>query len=403
MPNLLNEIQADAAPSYSQRSLRVVVLSGYPETLMKFRGPMLAAMVAAGHEVIACAPVETGLFGVGMQDLHEQLRAIGVTFRPIVLERTGMNPAKDLRSLLSLTALLRELRPDAVLAYTPKLVIYGSLATRLAGVPRCYSMITGLGYTFGEVRGKWRLVNKVLRGLYRLGLRHNTAVFFQNPDDRDYFLASGLLRDRGKAVLINGSGVDIHHYADAPAVASPPSFLLVARLIEDKGVRLFAEAARALRGRHPGATFRVLGPIENHPAAIPEEDVRRWHDAGDIEYLGVAGDVRPALAGASVFVLPSYYREGTPRSILEALAMGRPVVTTDAPGCRETVVDGENGYLIPPRDARALEGAMERFILDPTTIPRMGRRSRAIAEEKYDVRKVNGVILDRMDLVATAP
>ncbi len=370
---------------------RILVLGGLANSLVNFRGALLAEMVRRGHEVIGCAAEDC-------PEVADQLAAMGVRYVPLHFKRAGLNPFSDLLLLFRLVKLLRRLRPDIVLAYTIKPVIYGSLACRLAGVQRCYSMITGLGYAFmGGVGLRQRLVGKVAPLLYRVALAGNAGVFFQNRDDLALFANTGLLRARHKALVINGSGVDTEYYRRAPLPGGPVAFLLIARLLKDKGIAEYAAAALAIKQRYPDTLFRLVGPLDPNPAAIGKDQIETWNRAGVIEYLGEARDVRQHLAACKVYVLPSY-REGTPRTVLEAMATGRPVITTDAPGCRETVAHGENGFLVPVKDVGALVEAMERFITHPEWIPRMGERGREIAEIKYDVRKVNAAILRHMHL-----
>jgi glycosyltransferase involved in cell wall biosynthesis len=261
-------------------------------------------------------------------------------------------------------------------------------------------MVTGLGYVFMGNSPKQRLIRPLVSFLYRKALAANSKVFFLNSDDRRLFGRLGIADQPGKSVLINGEGIDIHHFSEQRIEPAPPKFLMIARLIRDKGIREYAEAARLLGKRHPQALFRLLGPPDVNPTAVPLSQIQAWHGEGRIEYLGETRDVRPYLADANVFVLPSY-REGLPVTIMEAMASGRPVVTTNAPGCRETVVDGDNGFLVPVGNAEALAEAMERFALQPELIKRMGRRSREIAEEKYDVHKVNATIMKSMALEQT--
>lgn len=370
---------------------KVVVLAGYAESLVTFRGQLLAAMVRAGHQVVACAPERPA-------KVVEALRALGVEYRSVELNRTGMNPLKDLGGCLRLRRLFRELKPDLFLGYTVKPVIYGSIAARLAGIPRRYSMITGLGYAFSGSTLRHRLVRALVCRLFRLSLPLNDKVLFQNPDDLSLFAEEGLIASKEQGVLVNGSGVDLAAFSPAPLPPGEPVFLLIARLLKDKGIPEFVEAARMLKERCPRARFVLLGPLDSNPAAISARQVAEWREAGIIEYPGETEDVRPFIARASVFVLPSAYREGTPRTILEAMAMGRPIVTTDTPGCRETVVEGENGFLVPAKNAAALAVAMERFILEPGLSERMGRASLRIATEKYDVHLVNQVIMSSLGL-----
>ncbi|MFL5639233.1 MAG: glycosyltransferase family 4 protein [Gemmatimonadaceae bacterium] len=372
------------------RVARVVVVAGFADSLINFRGPLLRRLVADGHQVTACAPDAT-------DRVRGELAALGVEYRHIPVQRARMNPVHDLNTLRALTAVYREIQPDVVLAYTIKPVIYGSIAARLARVPQVCSLITGLGYSFGTATWRQRALNPLVRLLFRFALARNRVVFFQNPDDLRQFVDAGLATEQ-QAVLVNGSGVDLEHFAVAPIPEGEPIFLLVTRLIWEKGVGEYVEAARQLKGRYPNARFRVLGPLDPNPAAVSRAQLETWCAEGMIEYLGSTDDVRPALAAASVFVLPSAYREGTPRSVLEAMAMGRPVITTDAPGCRETVVSGRNGFLVPINDSTALAAAMERFIRDPGLVVSMGAHSRSIAEKKYDVHLVNRVMMQAMGL-----
>ena len=373
---------------------RVMVVGGHADSLIHFRGPLLRRLVAEGHDVTACAP-DAGA------DVRRELAALGIAYRHVPIQRAGMNPMRDVGTVRALTALYREVQPDLVLTYTIKPVIYGSLAARLSRVPRICSLITGLGYSFGTATLRQRALNPVVQSLFRFALAHNEVVFFQNPDDLRQFVDAGLASDR-QAVLVNGSGVDLEHFRVAPLPEGTPTFLLTTRLLWEKGVGEYVEAARTLKAKYPTARFRLLGPLDPNPAAVSRAQLDAWSAEGVIEYLGSTNDVRPAIADTSVFVLPSAYREGTPRSILEAMAMGRAIITTDAPGCRETVRGDENGFLVPVSDSIALAGAMERFLRDPGLVAPMGVRSRAIAEEKYDVHLVNRVMMRAMGLSAEA-
>lgn len=364
----------------------VLILGSYAPSLINFRGSMIQAMRSAGWRVAAVAP-----------DIDEvtdhSLRDLGVKPISVPMARTGLNPLADLVLYRRLVNIFRTEKPDVILAYTIKPVIWGLLAARKGGLPRTVAMITGLGYAFTEgvaSNVKQRLVSLVATVLYRLALNRADHVLFQNPDDRSLFLRLGLLVDRGQVSIINGSGVDLTHYLAVP-LPDRPVFLMVGRLLGAKGVREYAAAALALKVRHPEWQFLLAGWPDPGPDAIDASELEAWIRAG-IEYLGHLDDVRPAIARAQIFVLPSY-REGTPRSVLEAMAMGRPIITTDAPGCRETVVTGVNGILVPPRDAVALERAMEELVLQPVRTTSMGQASLAMAQARYDVHKVNAAIM----------
>ena len=373
--------------------MKIVIVASLPRSFVNFRGHFLMALVAAGHEVHAVAP--------GMLEdaqTRDWLTAQGVFGHDIVMARTGLNPLKDMATLMALWRLLRAIGPDAVLGYTIKPVIWGSLAATLAGVPRRFALITGLGYAFtGSASGKRRIVQGAARWLYRQALARCGLVFFQNPDDMQVFRDLALLPKAARCVVVNGSGVDVEAFAQAPLPALPLRFLLIARLLGDKGIREYAAAAAYIRRSHPEVSFHLVGGHDSNPDAIPAEELAAWVASGTLVAPGEVSDVRPSIAQSHVYVLPSY-REGTPRTVLEAMAMGRAVITTDAPGCRETVVDGDNGYLVPLRDAAALAEAMQRFINDPSLVQTMGAQSRRRAEDKYDVHKVNAVMLAEMRL-----
>ena len=373
--------------------MRFLVIAGFPDSLLLFRGPLLKALRASGYEVHVAAPD----LPVG-SPLRQQLEAYGLHAHHIPLHRTGMNPLEDLATLLRLWRLMRHIRPDHVLGYTVKPVIYGSLAARLAGVPHRFALITGLGYAFQgpEQSGSRGVLRWLVIRMYGVALGGNHKVFFQNPDDEALFCSLGILRSVTPSCVVNGSGVDVAQYAVAP-LPTAPHFLLIARLLGDKGVREYVEAARLVRAYQPNVMFSLVGWIDKNPDAIHQHELDAWVDEGVIKYLGRLKDVRPAIANSSVFVLPSY-REGTPRTVLEAMAMGRAIITTDAPGCRETVVNGDNGFLVPVKAVDELAAAMLRFIEEPSLVIRMGICSRRIAEEKFDVDKVNAVMLKEMGI-----
>lgn len=369
-----------------------LLVASFPDSLIRFRGPLLLALVAEGLDVHVAAP--------GLNDalnIRIELEALGVTVHQIGLTRTGTNPLADLSTVAGLWRLMRRVKADYVLGYTIKPVIYGSLAAWLAGVPNRFALVTGLGYAFtGDASGKRGLLRKLIQGLYRFGLSKTRKVFFQNPDDEALFRQLGLLPARTPSCVVNGSGVDVADYTVA-LLPGTPSFLLIARLLGDKGVREYAQAACKVKAKYPETCFRLVGWIDENPDAIDEQELNAWILSATIEYLGKLDDVRPAIENCSVYVLPSY-REGTPRTVLEAMAMGRAIITTDAPGCRETVTEGDNGFLVPVQTVDALVTAMEKFIADPSLVARMGQRSREIAVEKYDVHKVNEVMLKEMEI-----
>jgi len=366
---------------------RVVVLGSYAPSLILFRGPLIAELVRRGYDVIAMAPRIDA-------DTDAAVRALGAKPQEIALDNASMSPAATMATIRALEAAFRRIAPQAVIAYTIKPVTLGTLAAARAKVPNIVALITGLGFAFTEGGGlKRRLSRIVATLLYKRALAKASSVIFQNPDDRAFFRAARILR-RDDASVVNGSGIDLARFEPAP-LPEAPIFLMIARLLGDKGVREYAAAAALVKAKHPQARFQLVGYLDPSPDGITQAEVDGW--AGAVEFLGRMDDVRPAIAAARAYVLPSY-REGTPRSSLEAMAMGRPIVTTDVPGCRETVVDGVNGLLVPVRDAEALAGAMARLIAEPALAENMGRESRRIAEEKFDVHRVNEAILEAAGL-----
>ena len=371
---------------------RVILLGSYPFALINFRGKLIEDLVDRGHEVIGCAPGEN-------EEVQRSLETLGARYEPVRMQRTGMNPIADLVSMVSLWRTFRRLKADAIFAYTIKPVVYGSFAARLAGIPRIHSMITGLGYAFmGDTR-KQRLVGVLAKFLYRNSLRLNHGVFFQNEDDAKLFVDQQLLAP-DKVTITGGSGVDLEHFALEP-LPDKVRFLMCGRILVEKGVREYFDAAREVKARFPEAEFVYVGPFdEGNPAAIQESDLAEMNANGQVEVHGFAEDVRPFFRECSVFVLPSY-REGTPRTVLEAAAMGRAVITTNGPGgCKQTVRDGESGYLVPIKNSAALAEAMVKILQSPERIEKMGKTGRALMAERFDIRKVNATIIETMGLAA---
>lgn len=359
----------------------ILFLASYAPSLLNFRGPLIRDFLAAGHRVSVGAPDIT-------PDLRNRLGEMGVEVHDTPLRRTGTGILADLRYYLGLSRLMARIHPDVVLTYTIKPNIWGAFAAKRARIP-AVAMVTGLGYAFtdsGYTSSGQRLVRAVARLLYRVATGCNARVIFQNPDDRDDFCAAGCLADVSKAGMVNGSGVDMEHYARQP-LPNEPVFLMIARLLRNKGVREYAQASLSLLQQHPEARCLLVGSFDDGPDGISKADLDHWISGG-LEYLGAQDDVRPVLAQARVYVLPSY-REGTPRSVLEAMSMGRAVITTDSPGCRETIRDGVEGFLVPVRDSQALLLAMKRMLDNPSGTQKMAEAAFRRAAEKYDVHAVN--------------
>jgi len=342
---------------------------------------LIRALKDAGYEPVVIAPQDHAA--------EARMQALGVERIPVRIDRSGANPWADLRLLARYRALLRQLRPAAYLGYTIKPNIYGSLAAASLGIPALPN-VSGLGTAF--IRGG--ALQGVVTALYRVGFARAPVVFFQNDEDRQLFVARRIVR-ADQARVLPGSGVDLERFAPASPPPDPLTFLLIARLLRDKGVVEFADAARSLRAELPNARFQLLGPIdEGNRTAISRAELDSWVRDGVIEHLGTTDDVRPSIAAASAVVLPSY-REGLPRSLLEAGAMARPLIATDVPGCRDVVEEGVNGYLCRARDARSLAQAMRRFAdLPPAERLAMGDAGRRKVQERFSEEFVVRAYLD---------
>ena len=345
------------------------------------RADLIRYLRSLGHQVtVVCAP------DTEINFLHR----MGVSLASWSVSRRGMNPVTELLSIFRLRSILSQIKPSIVLCFTQKAVLYGSIAVRSIRNCSVFSVFAGLGFLFGNENRLVCAVSPLIHAIFRQSLKNNPLVFFQNPDDQYHFISKSIL-PHDRTCRIYGSGVDTTRFSPSPRSGSysETSFLMIARLIVPKGVLEYIEAASILkREGHPTRAL-LLGPFDDHPTAVDPEIIRASQDSGVIEYLGTTTDVRPYLDDADVFVLPSFYREGTPRSALEAMAMAMPIITTDSPGCRETVIHDRNGYLVPVRDPQGLADAMRNLVGNHKRIREMGQRSRELAIDRYDVEKVN--------------
>jgi len=354
------------------RPLTICLVCNTGFAIYTYRQGLIRMLVAKGVRVVVLAPRDRTF------PLLEQM---GCECIDLPVASKGTNPLHDLRTLAALYSHYRRIRPSVVFHYTIKANIYGSVAAWLARVPSI-AVTTGLGYVFIQKSHAAR----VAKALYRFAFRFPREVWFLNRDDEQAFLNERLLTHPERAKLLHGEGVDIDHFALAPLPeAGPVTFVLIGRLLWDKGVGEYVEAARMLRARYPGARFQLLGPVGvDNPSAITQADIDGWSKEGIVEYLGEAHDVRPFIANADCVVLPSY-REGIPRTLMEASAMGRPIVATNVPGCREVVDDGVTGLLCEVKNARSLVDALAR-ILEMTGEARrgMGTRGREKVVAEFD-------------------
>ncbi len=360
--------------------------------LVGFRLSMLVAFSDGGYAVKAFAPNLT-------EEHAKQLSQFGIDAGSYRLDATGFNPIKDMRNVWLMARMLRKESPDVVLLNNAKPVIFGGMAAALAGVRRRCALVGGLGYSFIEHRSSGqglsrKLTKWLVSTLYAISFRTTDVIIFHNRDDLNFLVGRGIC-PKNKAAVVPGSGVDLAMFTES--LDRPRSvFVFVGRLLRDKGIEEFLDAARMLKKKHAGIRFLVVGGLDANPASLREGDIKDAVGEGIVEWAGHVKDVRPYLLAASVFVLPSY-REGLPRSALEAMACGLPVITTDVPGCREVVRNGCNGILVPVRDSSALAAAIEQLYEYPDLAESMGRESRRLAEEEFSVERVNRMMMDLVD------
>lgn len=355
--------------------MHVVIISRCARTLFNFRRSLMEELVNRNAVVTA--------MGAGGDGFGGKVESCKVRFHALPLSTRSIDPIADIRLLVGLIRTLRRSRPTVVHCFTVKPAVFGTLAAAIAGVPVRVVTITGLGHAFGSAPAFIRIG---VTALYRLSLRYAHKVFFQNCEDRDYFLRLGLV-DSTRVGVVPGSGVDLDRFMPEPLPSAQSGsllrFTMIARLIREKGVWEYLEAAAMVRRRHPTAHFTLVGGTDpRNPTSLSESDVRRLERSNDLQWVGEVDDVRPHLRAADVVVLPSY-REGLPRSLLEAAAAGRAVIATDTVGCRDAVIDGVTGYLVPPRDSSALAEAMCKLIARPSLVSEMGRRARERAEQLF--------------------
>lgn len=378
--------------------MKILFIASYAPSLVNFRGPLILSLLEKGISVHAAVPMSSD-----SEQILSSLRNRGVIFHHIPLQRVGLNPLADFKLFIRLISLLGKLRPSRVLPYTIKPVVYAGIAFRFfkcwnsSCISSFYPLITGLGFAFSNTTrpGIKALVQKFILLLLRQSLKASSCIIFQNSDDKNLLISLKVIEPSVKTAIVGGSGVDLSIFQSSPLPVNA-SFLMLSRVLVDKGVREFVEAAKIVKKVYPNVAFSYGGFLDSsNPASISESEFRSWIDSDIFEYLGdlSSNDVIIALNKCKFYVLPSY-REGTPRSVLEAMALGRPILTTDVPGCRETVVDGLNGFLVPARDPDALANGMIRLIKQPEEDTfRMASESLKLVKARFDVRKVNAQII----------
>lgn len=380
---------SEGAVSDGERAPVVVLSANSCWNLLNFRRALITGLQAAGYRIVGFAPADAA---------KDALRRLGVELYDMPMRRAGLNPVADALLLFRYWRALRRIRPAVYCSFTIKPNVYGAIAARLTGVP-AINNVTGLGTTFLSQSVTWRLT----AALYRFAFKRSDTVFFHNQDDLRIFLDQGIVRSE-QARVIPGSGVDLDHFQPDEAAADNGAlrFLFIGRAIRDKGFGEFVEAARQLRPRFPHARFQVLGNRDpGNPTSVTQAQFQAWIDQGLIEHLGEHGDVRPFIAAATAVVLPSY-REGLSRALLEAAAMGKPLVGSDVPGCRELIEEGVTGALCRPRDAASLAAAMERIAkLPPDGLRALGRAARIKVEREFGEQRVVDAYLAALAEVAS--
>lgn len=371
--------------------MRILIIAGFADSLINFRGVLIENLISEGHEVHVSAPIKDASEGV-----IEKLTNAGVVFHSIQLKRTGMNPIDDLQTFFQLRKIIKHNSMDVVLAYTIKPVIWGGLATRTLGLSNFYALITGLGYGFQRGGVVKNFLSYLVKNLYTFALKNANGVIFQNLDNQLTFIEQKIVH-KSQIFLVNGSGVDLAHFSKSP-IPNTAKFLLIARLLKDKGIREYCEAAKIVKYSYPQAEFHLVGPEDPSPNGIKVSELVPYTEQSIIEYHGPSSDVRSHITNCSVFVLPSYH-EGMPRTVLEAMAMGRPILTTNVPGCKETVLNGRNGWLVDKADVCQLSEKMMWFISNKDQWQSMGDESHYLAVEKFDVHKVNNELKRILGLV----
>ena len=374
--------------------MKILVVSSFSLSLLNFRLSLLRELVARGHIVTVVTSRDHHFHHV-----KQSLATYGIDCLSVQLSRSGTNPFIDLICFSQLLCLISSLAPDVVFPYTIKPVIYCGFASIYRPNFRLIPLITGLGYPFVEDGSfKRNFVRFVAEIFYKCSLFNASHVIFQNPDDLKLFKSSSLLSRSTPTSWVPGSGVDLGRFSPSPP-SSAPIFLMLSRLLLDKGVRNYYEAASYVKKYFPQAIFRLAGGLDPNPAGISSDELESWNNSGVIEYLGNVADVKPLLDDCRFYVLPTSYREGVPRSILEALAVGRPIITTDTPGCRLTVDHGHNGFLVKPRDSLDLSLAMVSLLTTAdSVVADMANYSRQLARSRFNVSKVNRLILDVIEL-----
>lgn len=377
---------------------KIFIVCDSSRSLLDFRGRLIEKMQQHNQVYVFTPKIE-------QESVRKRLDDMKVITYESKLDGSNVSILSDLQFIYSLYKLMRQIKPDIFFPYTFKPVIYGSFVAKMCKVKLIAPMLTGLGYNFTDNSNSNKLIVKITRLLLKLSLKPNPRlnIIFQNKDDSERLVQLNILNKKHQVYVVNGSGVDLSHYNYTKPSISPVTFLMVSRLINAKGIKEYYDAAKLIRTRFPQTVFKLIGSYDPNIDAINADLYEQIASGDTIDYMGQVDDVRPDIEKSSVMVLPSYYGEGVPRCVLEGMAMGRPVITSDSVGCRETVnqdPEQANGFLIPVKDAKALASKMEYFIQNSEDIIRFGSKGYEFAKSKFDVNLVNTELFKIMQLQA---
>jgi|TARA_B110000977_G_scaffold186116_1_gene251686 glycosyltransferase involved in cell wall biosynthesis len=369
-----------------------LIICSFGGSILTFRGKVIERFQVLGYKVHICVPYQEEHIS-----FHDQIREMGIELHFIKLENSGLKFFPDIKYIYSVFKLCRKIRPQHVFSYTIKPVIFGTIAARLSGIKNTHLLITGLGYSFYANGFFNKLLRAIIVFLYRFTTSLSKTIFFQNPDNMNVFRSSGALSSNIKVGLVNGSGVDLNFFRDCP-IQNYNKFLFVGRLLEDKGIIDFIDAAKIIKKEYPNSEFHIVGWVDElYKKSITHKQLQTWIDSGLIIFHGFQKDIRPFLIDCYCLIHPSYH-EGTPRAVLEAMSTGRPIITTDAPGCRETIVDNENGFLVPVKSPNEIAIAIRKLMDSNNLGDIMGYTSRQIALNKYSDIKVVDKMFSMMEI-----
>jgi glycosyltransferase involved in cell wall biosynthesis len=369
--------------------MRIAVMMLRASNMEKSRPEIVESLIKKGHEVIAFDP-ENDVRN------EEQKASSKIEYKKVDVARYNLNPIKELKSIFSMIEALKSIHADAIIIFGIRFVPGATIAARFAGLKLIVSIINGAGNLFMKEGIKGKIIKSMSFPVLKIGFNISKKIFVQNPDDLNLLINNKLV-SKEKATLINGSGVSLQRYPFTP-LPDKPIFLMLARLTKEKGLLEYIKAAKIVKDKYPTTLFNIVGKLDSKLSLAEQSIFNQALEEGIVQHLPYTEKPIDYYQECRVFVLPSYYREGVPRTNLEAMAIGRPIITTDSPGCRETVENGVNGFLIPPKDAQKLAEKMIWMIKHPDITDKMGKESRRLAEKNFDVNKVNDIMLKTLNI-----